>query len=935
MSVICSLYLSMIPLYSLYFFFFFFKQKTAYEMLRSLVGSEMCIRDSLQVLSGSEGNILEDAKAIEVLTASKVLSNEIAEKQKIAEETEKAIDQARAGYRPIAFTCSVMYFCIADLANIDPMYQFSLPWYIALFKRGIANSEKSDDLTTRLNSLGDFFKFLLYKNVCRSLFEKDKLLFAMLLCQRLMESKNLVDAEVWRFLLTGGIGGKPDAPNPAPDWITDPAWGETVRFSQLKKLKSNNFLESFVTNIADWKAIFDSATPQLDKLPEPWESVLNDMEKCAVLRCVRGDKLTPRISQFVSDNMGPQYVEPPSFDLAACYSDSTPTTPLIFILTPGSDPTLALLTFAKTFDKSLENNLVKAISLGQGQGPRAEKMIEAGKTEGAFVLLQNCHLATSFMSRLEMICDALQPKECHKEFRLWLTSYPSKDFPVSILQNGVKMTNEPPKGLKANVFGNLQITPISDDEFFTSCNKPKEFKKLLFSLLFFHGVIQERRKFGPIGWNIPYEFNESDLRITVRQLVLFLNMYEIVQYDALKYLIGQCNYGGRVTDDHDRRCLVVGLNEFVAPAILEDGHSFSESGTYVCVSNGDTEDGISREGMMEHVKSWPTEVLPEAFGMHANADIAKDKKEMLLLLESTLLTQSQSGSSGGGMSRDEVVADLAAEIAPKVPKDFDIEMVERSYPIIYLESMNTVLKQELIRYNRLLVIMRNSLKSISLAMKGLIVLSAELDEMATQMFNNQTPALWKRKCYPTLKPLASFVTDFADRMSFYQSWIDNGQPNSFWISGIYFTHSLLTGGLQNYARKHNLPIDLVVYDFKVQQTDNPDDMLAQPDDGIYVHGLFLEGAIWNYETMELDESKPKVLYGQVPLIWYNPVHSDQLESLAYPHYKAPVYRTLDRRGTLATTGHSTNYVMPLRMPSSMDETHWIKRGTAMFCSLAD
>jgi dynein heavy chain len=369
--------------------------------------------------------------------------------------------------------------------------------------------------------------------------------------------------------------------------------------------------------------------------------------------------------------------------------------------------------------------------------------------------------------------------------------------------------------------------------------------------------------------------------------------------------------------------------------VLEEGHSFSLSGTFISPSNGDGKDGASRDMMTEHVKEWPVVALPEAFGMHANADIAKDKQEMLLLLENTLLTQSQSSNKGGGKSRDEVVADLAADIAPKVPPAFDIELVQRKYPIIYHESMNTVLKQELIRYNRLMDTMRKSLKSIALAMKGLIVLSAELDEMATQMFNNQTPALWKKKCYPTLKPMSSFVMDFVDKMNFFQSWIDNGQPISYWISGIYFTHALLTGALQNYARKYNLPIDLVVFDFQIQATDNPKDMTSQPEDGIYIHGLYLEGAVFNYEKMELDESKPKVLYGVVPIIWYNPVHSDKLKELHYPHYKCPIYRTLDRRGTLATTGHSTNFVMLLRMPSSLPESHWIKRGTAMFCALAD
>ncbi|XP_041348477.1 dynein heavy chain 3, axonemal-like isoform X2 [Gigantopelta aegis] len=876
----------------------------------------------LEVLSSSQGNILEDETAIEILSSSRVLSQEIHEKQLIATNTEAEIDTVRNGYKPVAHHSSMLFFTISDLASIDPMYQYSLAWFINLYLQSIHNSEPSEDLAARIYNLNNHFTYSIYTNVCRSVFEKDKLLFSFLLCIGLEKGRGQIDDTEWRFLLTGGVALDNPYLNPASEWLADKSWGEIVRCSNLKAFKG--FMDHFQKHVDEWKVVYDATTPHTQPFPEPWD-YLTRLQELIVLRCLRPDKMVPAIQRYIIERMGHDYIEPPTFDLSLCYADSNFFSPLIFVLSPGADPMASLYRFAE--EKGAGNKRLATISLGQGQGPIAEKMIEEAIEAGTWVVLQNCHLAASWLPELERICESVisDPARTKPSFRLWLTSYPSPVFPVSVLQNGVKMTNEPPKGLRANLLRSYLNDPVSDPVFFQGCNKPQVFEKLLFGLCFFHALIQERRKFGALGWNIPYEFNESDLRISIRQLELFLNTYVKTPLEALTYLTGECNYGGRVTDDQDRRLIVSLLQIFYNERIITDDHyNFSDSGLYYAPPKGDY------QSYVDYIRTLPLIPHPEVFGLHENADISKDQHETQQMFEGILLTLPRQ-NSGSGVSSQELIEQLASDILSKIPADFNLEDVQARYPVKYEESMNTVLIQELIRFNRLTDAVRHSLQDTRKAIKGQIVMSSELEDVVDSMMVGKVPAMWAAKSYPSLKPLGSYITDLLARLQFFKDWIFFGIPTVFWISGFYFTQSFLTGVLQNYARFAKIPIDHLAFEFIV--TNMKGSMASKPTNGAYVKGLFMEGARWSIEHKVICESLPKILYDSTPIIWLKP--GEKSTFVETQSYACPVYKTSARRGILSTTGHSTNYVLTILLPSDKPESHWINRGVALLCQLDD
>lgn len=214
-----------------------------------------------------------------------------------------------------------------------------------------------------------------------------------------------------------------------------------------------------------------------------------------------------------------------------------------------------------------------------------------------------------------------------------------------------------------------------------------------------------------------------------RQLKIFIEEYELVPYKVLNYIGAEINYGGRVTDDKDVRLIKTILETYMNEDMLTVGHKLSTSGLYYCIAPGEKDDYI------EYIRSLPLNPKPEAFGLHNNAEITTSQIMTQNLLDSMIAMQPKT-SAGKGKSREEIIGDQCKFLHSKSPQPFDLDFIQKKYPTSYEESMNTVLLQECVRYNKLLKDMQVQLPLIQRALLGEVTMSEELEKMATAIFDN-------------------------------------------------------------------------------------------------------------------------------------------------------------------------------------------------------
>lgn len=506
-------------------------------------------------------------------------------------------------------------------------------------------------MQSRLDLLIKNITRTVYTSVARGLFENAKITFSFLIAISINRQSGAIAEETWRTLLVKSVKipsnvTKKQRKNPDKDqkYLNQVSWDTVFFMDTVLKKDFDGIMDDICDKYEDWSKWASSDDPHLVPLPGDWEQKLSRINKLVVLKVFRFEKLLFAVTEYVKDELDAFFIQAPPSSMDDVFPDTDLSTPFIYILSQGADPTSVLNKFAKKMNYLDRLNV---ISLGQGQGPKAEELIKTGKQTGDWVMLQNCHLARSWITTAleKLVADlAVEKDNIHADFRLFLTSMPADYFPVSVLQNGVKLTTEPPRGIKANLkrsYDGFTDQQLEDSRGYI--------KKMTFGLCFFHAQIQERRKFGPLGWNIRYEFNDSDLDTSLTMLPLLLEDQEDIPWDALLFVIGQITYGGRVTDDWDMRCLVSMLKQILNTSIFDDDYKFSDSGIYYAPKDGDI------KSYLDYIEGLPLKDEPEVFGMHPNTNINYQLQESDRIITTILNIQPRVAVAAGGKTPDELI----------------------------------------------------------------------------------------------------------------------------------------------------------------------------------------------------------------------------------------------------------------------------------------
>jgi len=877
----------------------------------------------LHKLSSVKGNLLDDPDIIDVLNDTKITSTEVSEKLQAAATTSIQISEACEDYRQVATRGSIIYFLITEMGQVNHMYQTSLAQFLQLFDKGMTNAVEDEKTSARcLNIISEVTRVTSHY-MTRALFERHKIVYTLLLALKIaIKRGHLTDAE-FNTLLKGGASLDLKSQKKKPsDKIPDMAWLNLCQLSQSVPF-FREICDCITRSTEAWLGWYDQESPEECPIPD-YHGRMTNFQALLVVRSLRSDRMLLGARAYINEILGREYLDFPSLNIEEVWEESKPYVPLIFLLSPGSNPNAAILALAKR-----SKLRVDAISMGQGQEVKAQELLNGGVVNGSWVLLQNTHLGLAFMRTIEsqMIKIESGATPTEEAFRLWITCEPHKDFPIGLLQLSIKMTDEPPSGVKAGLRKSFNWL---NQDWLEAVNRD-EWRPMLHALTFLHTIVQERRKFGALGWNIPYEFNQTDLEASAFYLRAHMTDVELrkgqVSWSAVHYMVCEIQYGGRITDNLDRRLFNTYGDLWLSPKMFDPNFMFAPG--YKIMKHADI--NISRNEIDTEMDD---NDRPAAFWMHSNADLTFRTKRTNEVFQTIIDVQPKdSGGDGGGPTREETVLEMGKAFLQQMPAAYDFIQVRKS-----LEKLNggagnmpkplTIhLKQEIDRMDIIIGLTRDTLQNLQLAIAGTIIMSADLIEALNCIFDARVPPQWLKKSWKSSTLAQWFYEGLVRRTQELNLWLNSGRPKAYWLTGFFNPQGFLTAVQQEVTRKHiaqNWSLDDVEVKTEITSKEKEDvDREERLEEGVYIWGLYLEGADWDRKASKLTDAPPKKLFCPIPCMFVTAEKKGGRDQ-GGNSYRCPCYTIPARTGL--------NWIFDAKVRTEDPQWYWILRGVALMCT---
>ena len=893
------------------------------------------LEEDLLTALNSEGNLLENDKVMSQLEEIKKKSHDISIEVSKSEDVMKDLETTMNEYAPIATKSSRIFFALDTLEIIHYLYRYSLSFFMDVLNYIINSKELSEieknNYTERQDKILKMLFIEIYHRVGYSLLNKDKLILAMRLAQISLGDKFKNEINLLLKINSNIM-------NDASD-ISESLLNGKLTLNQRKQISELNKHEPFTSLLSEilndeseWNKFMnepqaESAIPKIfmEKIIQN-ANINNDIDKkifeglckSILLLVFRPDRMMNSIQTVLKDIFNEEFVSIPELDLAKAIKDETNCkSPILFCSAPGFDASTKIESLARQLNKKF-----LSIAIGSSEGfELVEKNWNMKIKSGDWLVLKNVHLAPNWLNELEKKLNSSEP---NNNFRLFLTMEFNPKIPPNVLRISRKFVFELPSGIKHSLIRSYAnaLQPSKSEKL------PKERCRLHFLLAWFHAVIGERLRYVPIGWSKYYEFNESDQRCALEAIDEWINIHtkegeenispEKIPWDAIKTIIHQSMYGGKIDNEYDMKILESLVNLYFNEKTFGENYPLFKTSNENISNVLTIPNKSNNSGYVEWANALPDAESPEWSGLPNNAEkLVRETASRRFITEMNKIQGTEDEELSESSSGDKAqvgwlvsVQEKGEKLLRSLPNEvYDLKGGEESNN----DPIFRFLKREVAVAIKLLNKVREDLKQLILMAKGETKSNNELREIAKNIFNDTVPKVWEM--YPSLElNITEWILDLKNRinqLNIITKSDDYGKSN-LWLGGLIFPEAYLTATRQSVAQEYSVSLDELVLSVELVK-----DIAEVEKNAFVLKGLCIEGAEWDYSNDKLIMTDN--LFCQLPpfLLKWNIQKNTDLSKM----FPIPVYLNNMRKNLL--------FSVYIKNDSVLSDSDWYQRGIAL------